>query len=61
MQLPTAMSAPHSSGCVLLPLAEPKVRRVGYARLRSSAGFKPLRAFTDWLRKDSLSPPAENL
>jgi LysR family hydrogen peroxide-inducible transcriptional activator len=56
-----AMSAPHSSGCVLLPLAEPKVRRVGYARLRSSAGFKPLRAFTDWLRKDPLSPPAEHL
>jgi LysR family hydrogen peroxide-inducible transcriptional activator len=46
-----AMSAPHSSGCVLLPLAEPKVRRVGYARLRSSAGFKPLQAFTAWLRK----------
>jgi LysR substrate binding domain len=46
-----AMSAPHSSGCLLLPLAEPKVRRIGYARLRSSAGLKPLRAFTDWLRK----------
>ena len=56
-----AMSAPHSSGCLLLPLAEPKVRRVGYARLRSSAGFKPLRAFTDWLRKGSLSLPAESL
>ena len=56
-----AMSAPHSSGCLLLPLAEPKVRRVGYARLRSSAGFKPLRAFTDWLRKDSLGVPIESL
>jgi LysR family hydrogen peroxide-inducible transcriptional activator len=56
-----AMSAPHSSGCILLPLAEPKVRRVGYARLRSSAGFKPLKAFTDWLRKDSLSLPIESL
>ena len=50
-----AMSAPHSSGCLLLPLAEPKVRRVGYARLRSSAGFRPLRAFTDWLRKSLCS------
>jgi LysR family transcriptional regulator, hydrogen peroxide-inducible genes activator len=50
-----AMSAPHSSGCLLLPLAEPKARRVGYARLRSSAGFKPLRAFTDWLRKSPCS------
>jgi len=56
-----AMSAPHSSGCILLPLAEPKVRRVGYARLRSSAGFKPLKAFTEWLRKDSLSLPIESL
>jgi LysR family hydrogen peroxide-inducible transcriptional activator len=56
-----AMSAPHSFGCVLLPLAEPKVRRVGYARLRSSAGFKPLRAFTDWLRKDAFAVPTENL
>jgi LysR family hydrogen peroxide-inducible transcriptional activator len=56
-----AMSAPHSSGCLLLPLAEPKVRRVGYARLRSSAGFKPLRAFTDWLRKDSLGVSIESL
>jgi LysR family hydrogen peroxide-inducible transcriptional activator len=56
-----AMSAPHAAGCVLLPLAEPKVRRVGYARLRSSAGFKPLRAFTDWLRKDSLALPTESL
>jgi LysR family transcriptional regulator, hydrogen peroxide-inducible genes activator len=56
-----AMSAPHSSGCVLLPLAEPKVRRVGYARLRSSASFKPLKAFTEWLRKDSLTPQIESL
>jgi LysR family hydrogen peroxide-inducible transcriptional activator len=56
-----AMSAPHSFGCILLPLAEPKIRRIGYARLRSSAGFKPLKAFTDWLRKDSFSPPAESL
>ena len=56
-----AMSAPHSSGCVLLPLAEPKVRRIGYARLRSSAGFKPLKAFTDWLRKDSFSARADSL
>jgi hypothetical protein len=55
------MSATHSFGCLLLPLAEPKIRRIGYARLRSSASFKPLRAFTDWLRKDSLSPPPESL
>jgi LysR family hydrogen peroxide-inducible transcriptional activator len=56
-----AMSVPHSSGCILIPLAEPKIRRIGYARLRSSAGFRPLKAFTDWLRKDSLSAHAESL
>jgi LysR family hydrogen peroxide-inducible transcriptional activator len=56
-----AMSAPHSFGCILLPLAEPKIRRIGYARLRSSANFKPLKAFTDWLRKASFSSPAESL
>ena len=47
-----AMSARHADGCVLLPLLDPKVRRVGFAKLRASVELKPVRAFTDWLRKD---------
>ena len=50
-----AMSASYSAGCVFLPLSEPKQRRVGYARLRSSGDFKPLKAFTSWLREDLVS------
>jgi len=33
-----------------VPLAKPQFRRVGYARLMSSTKFKPLQAFTKWLR-----------
>jgi LysR family hydrogen peroxide-inducible transcriptional activator len=44
------MAAAFAEGCTVLPLPRPQYRQVGYARLRSSGSFKPLAAFTKWLR-----------
>jgi LysR family hydrogen peroxide-inducible transcriptional activator len=45
-----AMAAAFAAGCSVQPLPRPQFRQVGYARLRSSGSFKPLSAFTRWLR-----------
>jgi LysR family hydrogen peroxide-inducible transcriptional activator len=45
-----AMAAAFAEGCTVLPLPRPQYRQVGYARLKSSGTFKPLSAFTKWLR-----------
>ena len=50
-----AMAAAYAQGCSVMPLPKPQFRQVGYARLKSSAAFKPLTAFTKWLR--SLAKP----
>jgi LysR family transcriptional regulator, hydrogen peroxide-inducible genes activator len=44
------MAAANAENCSVIPLPKPQFRRIGYARLKSSATFKPLKAFTDWLR-----------
>jgi len=44
------MAVAHALNCTVVPLAKPQFRRVGYARLMSSTKFKPLQAFTKWLR-----------
>lgn len=43
------MAGRHAEGCCLIPLPTAQFRRIGYARLKSSAAFKPLKAFTAWL------------
>jgi len=45
-----AMAAAFAVGCSVQPLPRPQFRQIGYARLRSSGSFKPLAAFTRWLR-----------
>ncbi len=54
------MAAGHAQNCCIVPLAKEQFRRVGYGRLKSSIRFKPLRAFTRWLRTvaESMSAPA---
>jgi LysR family hydrogen peroxide-inducible transcriptional activator len=44
------MAAAHALNCSVVPLAKEQFRRVGYARLKSSTRFRPLHAFTKWLR-----------
>jgi LysR family hydrogen peroxide-inducible transcriptional activator len=44
------MALAQAVGCIALPLAKEQSRRVGYARLKSSADFKTLTAFTKWMR-----------
>jgi LysR family hydrogen peroxide-inducible transcriptional activator len=44
------MAAAQATNCTVGPLPKPQFRRIGYARLKSSASFKPLKAFTTWLR-----------
>ena len=44
------MAAAQAVNCAIAPLPTPQFRRIGYARLRTSGNFKPLRAFTKWLR-----------
>ena len=44
------MAITHAQNCTVMPLPKAQFRRIGYARQRSSASFRPLKAFTDWLR-----------
>ena len=44
------MAALYAKDCSLIPLPKPQFRQIGYARLKSSGTFKPLSAFTKWLR-----------
>jgi LysR family transcriptional regulator, hydrogen peroxide-inducible genes activator len=44
------MAAAHAKECSVIPLAKPQFRRIGFARLKSGTNFKPLVAFTKWLR-----------
>jgi LysR family hydrogen peroxide-inducible transcriptional activator len=44
------MAAQFAKDCTIVPLPKPQFRQVGYARLKSSGAFKPLTAFTKWLR-----------
>ncbi len=44
------MAASQAANCAIVPLAKPQARRVGYARVRSRAASKPLKAFISWLR-----------
>lgn len=52
-----AMAAAFAVGCSVQPLPRPQFRQVGYARLRSSGSFKPLAAFTRWLRSSAKDVP----
>jgi LysR family hydrogen peroxide-inducible transcriptional activator len=45
------MAASHAGDCSIVPLGKPQFRRIGFARLKSGKNFKPLTAFTKWLRK----------
>lgn len=47
------MATIQAHGCAILPLPKEQSRRIGYARLKASAHFKPLIAFTKWLRTTS--------
>ena len=54
------MAAGHAENCTVLPLPTAQFRRIGYARLKSSSTFKPLKAFTTWLRQvSSRTTPTE--
>jgi LysR family transcriptional regulator, hydrogen peroxide-inducible genes activator len=44
------MAAAHAKDCSVIALAKPQFRRIGFARLKSGTNFKPLVAFTKWLR-----------
>ncbi|QHN03440.1 LysR family transcriptional regulator [Granulicella sp. WH15] len=44
------MAASHAAHCTISPLPKPQFRRIGYARLKTNATFKPLSAFIKWLR-----------
>ena len=44
------MAAMQATGCAVMLLPKGQSRRIGYARLKSSSKFKPLTAFTEWLR-----------
>lgn len=44
------MAAAHAKDCAVVPLTKPQFRRIGFARLKSGTKFKPLVAFTKWLR-----------
>jgi LysR family hydrogen peroxide-inducible transcriptional activator len=53
------MAAIQADGCAVMPLPKEQSRRIGYARLKSSARFKTLTAFTKWLRTvaESIAKP----
>ena len=44
------MAAAHAKDCSVIALAKPQFRRIGFARLKSGTNFKPLVAFTKWIR-----------
>ncbi len=44
------MAAEQAENCSVVSFGKAQYRRIGYARLRSGANFKPLSAFTKWLR-----------
>lgn len=44
------MAMAQVQNCTVVQLPTPQYRRIGYARLRSGANFKALKAFTGWLR-----------
>jgi LysR family hydrogen peroxide-inducible transcriptional activator len=50
VSLAPEMAAAHASECSVVPLEQPPFRRIGYAMLSTGAHFKPLSAFTSWLR-----------
>jgi len=54
------MAAIQAAGCAVMPLPKEQSRRIGYARLKSSARFKTLTTFTKWLRNvaESIAKPA---
>jgi LysR family hydrogen peroxide-inducible transcriptional activator len=51
------MAAQYARDCSIIPLPKPQFRQVGYARLKSSGTFKPLGAFTKWLRSIAKENP----
>ena len=44
------MAAKYAKDCSIVVLPKPQYRQIGFARLKSSGSFKPLTAFTKWLR-----------
>jgi LysR family hydrogen peroxide-inducible transcriptional activator len=53
------MAAAFARDCAVIPLPRPQHRQIGYARLKSSANFKPLTAFTRWLRSIARDTPTK--
>ena len=54
------MAALYAKDCSIVPLPKPQFRQVGYARLGSGGTFKPLSAFTKWLRSIAKSPAKQD-
>jgi LysR family hydrogen peroxide-inducible transcriptional activator len=54
------MATIQATGCAVIPLPKEQSRRIGYARLKSSAKFKTLTAFTKWLRTVAASAANPN-
>jgi LysR family hydrogen peroxide-inducible transcriptional activator len=54
------MAAAEATACSVMQLPKQQSRRVGYARLRRSASFKPLSVFTKWLRSVAASVPSSH-
>lgn len=52
------MAALYAKDCSVVALPKPQFRQIGYARLKSSGTFKPLSAFTKWLRALSRTLPS---
>jgi LysR family hydrogen peroxide-inducible transcriptional activator len=44
------MAALYAKDCLVIALPKPQFRQIGFARLKSSGTFRPLSAFTKWLR-----------
>jgi LysR family hydrogen peroxide-inducible transcriptional activator len=55
------MAAAFARDCAVIPLPRPQHRQIGYARLKSSGTFKPITAFTRWLRSIAKNSPAKDI
>ena len=50
-----AMAAPCATGCVIVPVSQGSVRRVGYIRARRHFVGKPMQEFVHWLKNSQPS------
>ena len=51
------MAEMYAKDFLVISLPKPQLRKIGYARLKSSGTFEPLSAFTRWLRSVAKTVP----